>query len=83
MEEVNWWAATRDYDPNKPFGVIHQQIGTGQLEFVGYFQPEEDQDGFFVPLKMRLLTAVREWMQKGWITDSDIQQVFGAKTISL
>lgn len=70
----NFWQYTKDFDPNKPFGVI-QEVGGGKghsFRVIGYFNPEDDVDGFFPLVKARLLKAVREWRDKGWITEQEL-----------
>lgn len=77
LERLNYWERTRDFAADKPFGVI-QQAGIANLrgfEVIGYFEPEEDIDGFFPWVKDRLLEAVKEWVLKGWLTREEVQEV--------
>lgn len=69
----NFWERTKDYDPNKPFGVIQEAIGPGSFTKLGYFSPEEDKDGFFPLIKARLLTVLKEWQKNGWLTKEEIE----------
>ena len=71
----NWWERTKDFDPQKPFGVIVSSSGRGTFEFVGYFSPEEDTDGFFPLIKARLIQALKEWRDKGWISEGEIRDI--------
>ncbi len=71
----NFWERTKDYDPNKPFGVIQETTGRGSFKFIGYFSPEEDISGFFPLVKARLLAALREWRDKAWISNEEIEEV--------
>jgi hypothetical protein len=71
----NFWERTKEYDPAKPFGVIQETLGRGTFKTIGYFSPEEDQDGFFPLVKGRLLTAVKEWLDKGWLTREELSQI--------
>jgi len=74
MARRNYWELVKDFDPNKPFGVIQETAGRGSFRFLGYFSPEEDQDGFFPLVKGRLLAAVKEWLNKGWITKEEAEE---------
>lgn len=70
----NFWEYTKDFDPDKPFGVI-QEVGAGKghsFKVIGHFNPEEDIDGFFPLVKARLLSAVKEWLNKGWLTEEEV-----------
>lgn len=71
----NYWERTKEFDPDKPFGVIQETLGRGTFKLVGRFNPEEDVDGFFPLVKDRLLQSVREWLAKGWLSDDDIQSL--------
>jgi len=71
----NFWERTLKFGPEKPFGVIQETTGRGSFKLVGYFEPEEDVDGFFPLIKKRLLKATREWLDKGWITKEEIEEV--------
>ena len=71
---VNFWAATKGFDPDKPFGVI-QEVGGGKgksFRFLGYFGPGDDPDGYFPLVKGRLLAALGEWIAKGWLTADEV-----------
>jgi len=70
----NYWARTKDFEPNKPFGVIQETLGRGTFRLIGYFQPEDDVDGFFPLVKDRLIQACKEWVDKGWITREEIEE---------
>jgi len=71
----NFWERTKDFDPDKPFGVIQKATGRGSFRMVGYFGPEEDVNGFFPLIQQRLLNAVKEWVAKGWLTKEQIEGV--------
>ena len=74
LKRRNYWERVKDYDPDKPFGVIQETLGRGSFKLLGYFSPAEDQDGFFPLIKARLLQATKEWMDKGWITREEIDE---------
>lgn len=75
----NYWERVKDFDPDKPFGVIQETLGRGTFRMVGYFSPEEDINGFFPLVKARLLAAVAEWLAKGWITKADLTKAISKK----
>lgn len=69
VETINWI-------PEKPFGVIVVYEGRGKgVTLVGYFQPGQDPDNFFPKVKERFLDALKEWLQKGWLTDSEVKAI--------
>lgn len=70
----NFWERTKEFGPDKPFGVIQETTGRGSFRLVGYFEPGEDVDGFFPLIKERLLQALKEWRDKGWITPEEIEE---------
>ncbi len=74
LKKRNYWERVKDYDPKKPFGVIQETIGRGSFNLVGYFSPEEDVDGFFPLVKGRLLQAMKEWVDKEWITREEVDK---------
>ena len=75
FDKRNYWLRTKDFDPDKPFGVIQETSGRGSFKLLGYFQPEEDVDGFFPLVKARLIQACKEWVDKGWIKKEEIEEV--------
>lgn len=75
LRRRNYWERVKDYDPNKPFGVIQETSGRGSFKLVGYFSPEEDEDGFFPLVKGRMLQALKEWVDKGWIAREEVNEV--------
>jgi len=75
LSRRNYWEKTKGFDPDKPFGVIQEALGRGTFKFIGHFSPEEDIDGFFPLIKSRLLAATKEWLDKGWITREELEEV--------
>lgn len=72
---VNYWERIKDFDPDKSFGVI-QEVGRGRgrsFKLIGYFSPEEDIDGYFPLVKLRLLNAVKEWLNKDWLSKDEVK----------
>ena len=72
--EKNLWEETRAFNGDKPFGVIKSSEGRSSLKFVRYFDVGEDTDGFFPPMKARMLAAMKEWLEKGWITWEELEE---------
>ena len=75
LEHGNYWDRTKDYEADKPFGVIQTTEGRGTITTTGYFNPEDDKDGFFPLVKARMMQAMKEWIDKGWITIDELKQV--------
>lgn len=74
LRRRNYWERVKDYDPDKPFGVIQETTGRGSFKLVGYFSPEEDEDNFYPLIKARLLQAVKEWVDKKWIAREEVDE---------
>jgi len=68
----NAWAFNREV---RPFGKVFSTSGKGTLMPIGEFGPDDDPDGYFPLVKHHLLSAFREWREKDWITDDDLQGV--------
>ena len=62
------------YDPDKNFGRVMESFGRGTMRVVREFNPGEEEEGdkLFEVIKERLLQAIREWMEKGWIKEEDL-----------
>ena len=71
--QENFWARTRNYEP-KPFGVIKEGAGRGTMAMVGYFDIDEDTDGYYPHIKARILVFLKEWVEKGWLTSEEIEE---------
>jgi len=65
------------FDHNKPFGVILDNQGGKWhgYRFIGYFNPQDDTTGLYEAVKGRLMGAVREWIDKGWITREELSSL--------
>lgn len=70
----NRWEATADFTGDKPFGVVKHSEGRGSMAAVRYYDIDEDDEGYFVFMKARLLNVIREWMVKGWLTREEIEE---------
>lgn len=68
----NAWDFVRD--PAKPLGVIQSSSGRGTLRTIGTFGPDDDPDEFYPRVKRNLLAGLREWRDKGWLTDEEIEE---------
>ncbi|GAI95205.1 unnamed protein product [marine sediment metagenome] len=67
-----FWPYTQHFDPDKPFGVI-QEVGLGRgrsFGVIGQLEPADEPETFEL-VKGRLLQAVREWRDKGWINENE------------
>ena len=73
LKRGNFWAG-RTVDPDKPFGVIQESKGRGTLKMLGYFEPEEDEDGYFPLVKGLLIAAVKKWLDRGWLTREELEE---------
>ena len=60
-----------EWDPEKPFGVVYEAGGRGSLRNWQYISPE-DAPELFEALKARFIQALREWINKGWLTEEDL-----------
>lgn len=61
-----------DWDPNKPFGAsFAARGGRGPFREWHYISPEEAPE-LFKAVKGRLIDAVREWVEKGWINEEEL-----------
>lgn len=81
------WLIARDQErglgADEPFGII-QEIGQGRgrsFRVIGYFKPEEDQDGYFPLVKRRLLDALQCWLSKGWLSPEEVSLAMPSEAI--
>ena len=63
---------TIEWDPNKPFGVALSAGGRGSFREWRHIGPEELPE-MFDQVRGRLLDAVKEYYNKGWLTDNDLK----------
>ena len=63
-----------DWDPNKAFGVKYQAGGRGSFQEIEQIQPEHAPE-LFHAVKTRLLQALKEWVQKGWIDKKELDDI--------
>jgi len=70
---LNFWPYTRQFTPDKPFGVI-QEVGLGRgrsFGVIGQLEPADEPETFEL-VKGRLLQALKEWKDKGWIDENEL-----------
>lgn len=73
---LTFWLRLSKFDPGKEFGVI-QEIGLGRgnnFTVIGRFGPEGEPEVYEL-VKDRLLQAVKEWRDKGWLSQDEINTV--------
>ena len=68
----NKWELTREFTKDKPFGVVKSSEGRGTMKMERYYEIDEDSEGFFPPMKARLLAVIGEWQAKGLITREEV-----------
>lgn len=73
--EENRWETTQEFTGEKPFGVIKSSEGRGTMKFERYYDIDEDTEGFFRFMKQRLLSVIKEWIEKGWLNKKDIEDI--------
>lgn len=60
-----------DWDANKPFGVSFAATGKGSLKDWRHISPE-DAPELFQKVRGRFVKAIKEWMDKGWLSKEEI-----------
>ena len=63
-----------DWDENKPFGVAYPLTGRGSLRDWEYISPEQAPE-LFEALRQRFIQALREWINKGWLSQEEIRSL--------
>lgn len=62
-----------DYEREpRPLGYVQEFGGRGSITTGQPFGPDDDPQGYFPLIKHHLLSAVREWHERGWITDEEL-----------
>ena len=67
---------TIEWDKNKPFGVAIATGGRGSFTEWHHIS-EKDAPELFEGLKGRLLQALQEWLDKGWIERAEVKELVG------
>jgi len=69
----NKWDLTREFTGTKPFGVVKSSEGRGTMKLERYYEIDDDVEGFYPPMKARLLAVIGEWLAKGLITREEVE----------
>ena len=72
--QENRWETIKEFTDDRHFGVVKSSEGRGTMKFVRYYEIDEDEDGYFPPMKARLLAMVGEWIAKGLITREEVDK---------
>ncbi len=72
IDRINYFGSI-EWDPNKAFGVKYRAGGRGSFQDTEPIKPE-DAPELFNAVKKRLIDALHEWIQKGWITEEELNQ---------
>ena len=71
---------TVTFESDKPFGVILEAMGRGKGKEVKAYLSPEDRPEDFLMVKTRMLTALKEWIDKGWIEKETAMEMIAAAT---
>jgi len=71
FESIQW-------DEDKPFGTMLLAAGRGSFTQWDYINPD-DAPELFEAVRVRLIQAVREWINKGWL---EREEILAAVTLS-
>ncbi|MFH1031153.1 MAG: hypothetical protein V1767_01080 [Chloroflexota bacterium] len=83
-ERVNFWETLEErLNPDRPFGMIQESTGYKQLSKAIYITPDQDTEidpvtkgSRILPfIRNRILSVLKEWIEKGWIDKGDIQGI--------
>jgi len=72
VDRINYFGSI-DWDPNKPFGVSFAAGGRGSFKDNEPIGPEQAPE-LFDAVKQRFLQALGEWVNKNWISLSEIEE---------
>ena len=70
----NLWAKAQAYTGEIHFGVVKSSEGKGTLKMERYYEIDEDSEGYFPLIKDRILTTLKEWLDRGWLTPEEIER---------
>ncbi len=68
----NKWEERGEYTGEEHFGVVRSSEGRGTLKTERYYEIDEDVEGFFPPMKARLLAIIGQWKDKGLLTREEV-----------
>ncbi len=77
VSRVKFWEGRSGGDAEHKYGVIQESQGRGTLRVIREFSPNEDPSGSFFFVKDRMLAAVKEWVEKGWIDKGEVEGMLG------
>lgn len=69
----NKWAERGEFTGEEHFGVVKSSEGKGTLKTERYYEIDEDVEGFFPPMKARLLAIIGKWQDDGLLTREEIE----------
>jgi hypothetical protein len=69
VDHIGYFASI-EWDEKKAFGVSYLPGGRGSMGW-SYIDPEEAPE-LFEAVKARLIRAVREWINKAWLSEEEI-----------
>ena len=72
--EENLWEKARAFTGETHFGVVKSSEGRGTMQFVRYYELDEDSEKYFPYMKAQLLAVIEEWFAKSWITREEIDE---------
>jgi len=73
VDRIDYFASI-DWDREKPFGIIYPATGRGSLGQWQHIGPEAAPE-LFQAVKGRLLEAVREFLEKGWVSKEEVEEI--------
>lgn len=73
--EQDLWAKATEFTGETHFGVVFTSEGRGTMQFVRYYDLAEDTEGYFPSMKAQLLSVIGDWLNKGWITREEVEEV--------
>jgi len=71
VDHIGYFASI-DWDPNKAFGFRQDVSGRGSLANPREYIEPEDSPELFEAVKARFLAALKEWLDKGWLTREEL-----------
>lgn len=71
-KESYWERLQRNIGPEH-FGTVKSSKGRGTMQFVRYYERDEDQEGFFPMIKARVFHTIQRGIAEGWWTPEEIR----------
>ena len=76
VRKDNKWEERGEYNAEEHFGVVKSSEGKGTLKTERYYEIDEDVEGFFPPMKARLLAIIGDWQTRGLLTREEVDAAF-------